>query len=99
MARVNVAWIAREDCNPDDMDFSRKAHLVAGGHTTETPTAIIYSSVVSRDSIRLSFLIAELNVLHIMSCVLQNAYLNAKCKEKIWFVGGKECSEDQGNVL
>eukprot|EP00957_Ditylum_brightwellii_P038339 2898325-Ditylum_brightwellii.AAC.1 len=34
-----------------------------------------------------------------MSRDLQNVYLNTKCKEKIWFVEGKECSEDQGKVL
>jgi hypothetical protein len=28
----------------------------------------------------------------------QNAYLNAKCLEKIWFKGGKECSEDAGKA-
>ena len=33
------------------MDFTRKARFVAGGHTTETPTALTYSSVVSRDSV------------------------------------------------
>jgi hypothetical protein len=31
-----------------NMDFTRKARFVAGGHTTETPTAMMYSSVVSR---------------------------------------------------
>eukprot|EP00957_Ditylum_brightwellii_P075273 5720019-Ditylum_brightwellii.AAC.1 len=34
-----------------------------------------------------------------MSCDLQNTYLNAKCKEKIWFVGGKECGEDNEKAL
>ncbi len=34
-----------------------------------------------------------------MSCDLENAYLNAKCKEKIWFEGGIECGADQGKVL
>jgi hypothetical protein len=34
-----------------------------------------------------------------MSCDLENAYLNAKCKEKIWFEGGIECGTDQGKVL
>ena len=33
------------------MDFSRKARFVAGGHTTEAPASVTYSSVVSRDSI------------------------------------------------
>ncbi len=43
------------------MDFTRKARFVAGGHTTDTPGSITYSSVVSRDSVRLAFLIAGLN--------------------------------------
>ena len=55
------------------MDFTRKARFVAGGHTTEAPTSITYSSVVSRDSVRIGFLIAALN----------DSYLNAPCREKI----------------
>ena len=34
-----------------------------------------------------------------MSCDLENAYLNAPCREKIWFEGGIECGEDRGKVL
>ena len=34
-----------------------------------------------------------------MSCDLDNAYLNAMCREKIWFEGGTECGEDKGKVL
>jgi hypothetical protein len=34
-----------------------------------------------------------------MSCDLENAYLNAPCREKIWFEGGIECGEDYGKVL
>jgi hypothetical protein len=33
-----------------------------------------------------------------MSCDLENAHLNAPCREKIWFKGGIECGEDQGKV-
>jgi hypothetical protein len=33
------------------MDFTRKARFVAGGHTTDAPAALTYSSVVSRDSV------------------------------------------------
>ena len=29
------------------MDFTRKAHFVAGGHMTKTPVSMTYSSVVS----------------------------------------------------
>jgi hypothetical protein len=50
---------------------------------TETPTSITYSSVVSRDSMRIAFLIAALNDLDIMACEDSNAYLNAPYREKI----------------
>jgi len=81
------------------MDFTRKARFVAGGHTTDTPSSITYSSVVSRDSVRLAFLIAGLNDLDVLAGDVTNAYLNASCREKIWFEGGIETGEDQGKVL
>jgi hypothetical protein len=46
---------------------------VAGGHTTDTP-AQTYSTVVSRDSVRLAFLIAALNGIDIAACDVGNAY-------------------------
>ena len=76
------------------MDFTRKARLVAGGHMTEAPNSITYSSVVSRDSIRLVFLIAALNDLDIMACDIGNAYLHAPCREKVWFAGTLDSGED-----
>ena len=65
------------------MDFTRKSRFVAQGYTTEAPSVITYSSVVSRDSVRLDFMIAALNGLDIMSCDMENAYLNATNREKI----------------
>ena len=38
------------------MDFSRKARFVAGGHMTDPPSSITYSSVVSRERVLGSFL-------------------------------------------
>ena len=43
------------------MDFTQKARFVAGGHTTETPVSLTYSSVVSRDSVRLLMMAAALH--------------------------------------
>jgi hypothetical protein len=43
-------------------------------------------------------MIAALNDIDIMSCDLENAFLNAPCHEKIWFKGGIECGEDHGKV-
>ena len=81
------------------MDFTRKSRFVAGGHTTEAPSSITCSSVVSRNSVWLAFMIAALNGLDIMSCDLENTYLNATNREKIWSEGGIECGEDKGKVL
>jgi hypothetical protein len=82
------------------MDLTHKARSVAGGgHMTETPASLTYSSVVSRDSVRIAFLIAALNDLDIMSFDIGNAYLNAPCQEKIWFVAGPEFGSRQGQVI
>ena len=82
-----------------DGDFTRKARLVAGGHTTETPASITYSSVVSRESVRIAFLVAALNDLNVFAADIGNAYLNAPCREKIWTVAGPEFGTDQGSVM
>jgi len=82
-----------------DGDLTRKAHLVAGGHTTETPSSITYSSVVLRESIRIAFLVAALNDLDIFAADVGNAYLNAPCREKIWTTAGKEFGSDEGSVM
>ena len=42
-------------------NFRRKARLVAEGHKTSTPASITYSSVVSRDSVRIALTVAALN--------------------------------------
>ena len=71
-------------------NFRRKARMVAGGHKTETPATLTYSSVVSRDSVRIAFMIAALNDLEILACDIQNAYLTAPCREKICITAGPE---------
>ena len=81
-------------------NFRRKARFVAGGHTTEVPDSVItYSSVVSRDSVRIALTIAALNGLKVMACDIQNAYLTADCREKIWTVAGPEFGSEAGNTI
>ena len=60
--------------------FTRKEILVADGHTTAPPPSITYSSVVSRESVRIAFLLASLNGLYIFACDIGNPYLNNKYK-------------------
>ena len=77
----------------------RKARLVTGGHTTDTPSSITYSSVVSCDSDHIAFLVATLNDLDVMSADIGNAYFNAPNKEKIWTVTGHEFGTDKGAMF
>ena len=80
-------------------NFRRKARMVAGGHKTSTPSSLTYSSVVSRDSVRLAFLIAALNDLQILACDIQNAYLTAPCREKVFTIAGPEFGSDCGKLF
>eukprot|EP00980_Cylindrotheca_fusiformis_P015627 scaffold4484_cov57-Cylindrotheca_fusiformis.AAC.1 len=58
-----------------------------------------YSSVVSRDSVRIALTIAALNGLDILACDIQNAYLSAPCREKIYCVAGPEFGSDVGKTM
>ena len=80
-------------------NFRRKARMVAGGHKTTTPSTLTYSSVVSRDSVRIILTTAALNGLSTLACDIQNAYLTAPCREKIWTTAGNEFGSDAGKKM
>ena len=77
------------------MTLECKARYVTGGHQTEPSKDITFASVVSRDSIRITFLIAALNDLEILSADISGAYLNAPCGEKVYTIAGKEFGPDK----
>jgi hypothetical protein len=76
--------------------LTRKARLVAGGHKVTVPKSDTFSSVVSRDSVRIFFMVAALNDLDVRSADIQNAYLTAPIKEKYWYRAGHEFGSDKG---
>ena len=71
-------------------DLKTKSISIGGGHITQVSVSISYYSFVSRDSVRIILLIAELNDLDINMCDIENAYLNADNKERLWFTAGSE---------
>ena len=79
--------------------FRRKARMVAGGHMIEAPSSITYSSVVSRDSVRIALKIAALNGLKVIECDIQNTFLTAKCREKCYTRAVPEFVSDQGKLM
>ena len=80
-------------------NFRRKDIMVAGGYTTKTHSSVTYSSVVSRDSVQIMLMIAALNGLDLQAADIDNAYLTAPCREKIWTRSGPEFGMDEGKVF
>eukprot|EP00934_Nitzschia_sp_Nitz4_P002319 Nitzschia sp. Nitz4//scaffold471_size5685//193//5616//NITZ4_009210-RA/size5685-processed-gene-0.1-mRNA-1//1//CDS//3329552692//2319//frame0 len=77
------------------MDFTRKARLCARGDQTDPPNTLTYSSVVSRESVRIAFLVAALNDLELTMFDIGNAYLNAPTTEKLYTVAGPEFGDNE----
>ena len=72
---------------------------MANGNETEAPAALTYSSVVTRDSVRIALLIASLNDLQLLTCDIQNAYLTADCRERICITAGPEFGSEEGTTM
>jgi hypothetical protein len=77
-------------------DFRSKARFVAGGHTTDTPHAMTYASIVSREFVRIALTLAALNDLDVKMADIENAYLTAPITEKVWTLLGPEFGDDAG---
>jgi hypothetical protein len=71
-------------------DLTRKARFCANGNETDPPKDSTFSTVVSRDTVRLFFLMAALHDTDVLSADIQNAYLNAPVREKLYTIAGKE---------
>ena len=80
-------------------NFRRKARYCADGHKTGAPASVTYSTVVSRDSVRILLTIAALNDLDILGADVQNAFLTAPNKEKCWMVAGSEFGSEEGKTF
>jgi len=87
---VGSTWIPFHMIFDVKCDLTRKARYVAGGHWTQPAAQITYSSVVTRESIRIAFLVAALNDLEILSADIGNAYLQAPAREQVHTTAGPE---------
>ena len=108
MRNVMVAFEFSDDPNPPvgyakatchmifdiKFDLTRKARLVLNGAKHEVPKEMTFSSVVSRDSVRIAFTLAALNGLDILAADIQNAYLSAPTEERLYVVAGLEFPPD-----
>ena len=81
------------------MDPNRKAIYVAGGHLTDHPLYVTYTSVIGHDSVLLAFINTWLKILYILAGDIQSAYLNAPTREKIFFYAGDSWKSDQEKAV
>jgi len=58
---IGYQWISCHMVFDIKLDLTRKARFVAGGHWTDPDPTLSYSTVVTRDSVRIAFLLAALN--------------------------------------
>ena len=80
-------------------NFRRKARYVAVGHKTDTPLLVTYSTIVSRDSVQICLTIAAMSDLEILSGDIENAYLSAPCRGKVWLRAGPEFGHLEGKIM
>jgi hypothetical protein len=60
---IGSKWISCHLVFNVKMDLTRKARFVAGGHWLEPDETLSFSTVVTRESVRIMFTIAALNKL------------------------------------
>jgi hypothetical protein len=65
-----------------EMTFKQKAQYIAGRHQTEPIKDIMFASMVSRESIRIAFLVAALNDLKLLSADSSGTYLNTAAAKR-----------------
>ena len=82
-----------------DSKFTRKDRFVAGGHMTKPPSSMNFSTIATRDSVRIAFLLAGLDELDVQAADIRNVYLNTPCGELIWVVAGPEFGRGEGYVM
>ena len=58
-------------------DFKGKARFDADGQNTQSPSSVTYSTVVSKDAVRICLTISVLNDIDILAAGIKNAYLSA----------------------
>ena len=78
--------------------FTCKAMFMSGGHMSDTPSSLTYSTVITYDLVHIVLLILKLNELEVENVDIINTYLNIPTREKDWIVVGSEFGSNRSNV-
>src|SRR5688500_7007347 len=81
-------------------DLRKKARLVAGGDLTQQVfNDSPYSGIASLKSVRTCIFLANLNGLDLCAADVENAYLEAETKERLFVIAGPEFGPLEGHTL
>ena len=80
-------------------NFRGGERFVADGHLVKTPASINYSTVVSKESIKILLLVAYLNNLETMGADVNNAFLSDENLENIGLGLALNLELNKGNYL
>ena len=64
-----------------EMNLAKKARYLVGDHLTPPPSPMIYAGILGRETVRIAFLIADLNNLQVLAGDIQNANVNSYTKK------------------
>ena len=75
-----------------------EARYVADRHKTDIRLESVYSGVVTLRGLRIVIFLVELNFLDLRATYIGNVYLEAKTKEKVYIITGKEFGDLEGHI-
>jgi len=67
---IGYKWLCCHIIFDVKMDFTCKVRYITGGHMTNPTVTITYTSIVSRDSMRIAFLLAALKDVDLLLLLL-----------------------------
>ena len=65
---------------------------------TKAPATIAYTSIVSRETVRIALMIVTFNDLEVKLGVILNTYVQVPVTEKVWTTLGPEFDKDAGKT-
>ena len=74
--------------------FKRKASLLAGGHVTQMPGVITYSSMITRETVCIAFTMAALDDINVTAADVLNSYVMTLNRENIRSALGQEIGDN-----
>ena len=82
-----------------DSAITIMARFFVDGHKFDTPTSMTYTSILSKQSVKVVLMLADLNGHNVKCSDVHNSYINSKTKEIVQFWNVREFGVHKGKVV